>query len=198
MPWYALPACEKMQLETKLWWYHYVPQIKLPHDINFHWNPTKLTFSIFQPFWKKNGWLEIKYHSTIMFAASNYPKISIFIEIGQSLHFCHLAAILKKNGGSKIKFDCTIMSTISKTTYSNLNYLSSYYTFWDIKCHSWKMRKKRHKKVNNSNTVSWIGTKIAQQIDLVVLNNLRCLGILITAFVFELLNVKVEKFRKTT
>ena len=93
---------------------------------------------------KKYGWLEIKFDSTIMFAASNYPKISIFIEIGQSLHFCDMAAILKKNGGSKIKFDCTIMFTISKTTYSNLNYLSSYYTFWDIKCQSGKIRKKRH------------------------------------------------------
>ena len=38
--------------------------------------------------------------------------------------------------------------------------------------------------------------KIAQQIDLVVLNNLIFLGILIVAFVFELLNVKVEKLEK--
>ena len=45
--------------------------------------------------------------------------------------------------------------------------------------------------------VSPIVTKIAQQIDLVVLNNLRSFRILISAFTYELLNVKVEKFDKT-
>ena len=45
---------------------------------------------------------------------------------------------------------------------------------------------KTTKKGNNSYIVSPIVTKIAQQIDLVVLNNLRFLGILIAAFVFEL------------
>ena len=62
----------------------------------------------------------------------------------------------------------------------------------------WKNSKKQHEKGNNSNTVSWIGMEFAQQIDLVVLNDLRCLRILIAAFVFELLNVKVEKIKKTT
>ena len=38
---------------------------------------------------------------------------------------------------------------------------------------------------------------MAQQIDLVMLNNLRFLRILIAAFVLELLNVKVEKLEKT-
>ena len=85
--------------------------------------------------------LEIKFDSTIMFITSNYPKISIFIEIGQSLQFCNMAAILKENGSPEMKFNSTIMFTTPKTTYPNLNYLSSYYTFWDIKCQSGKIRK---------------------------------------------------------
>ena len=40
-------------------------------------------------FQKKENW-----DSTIMFATSIYPKISIFIEIGQSW-FCEMAASLK-------------------------------------------------------------------------------------------------------
>ena len=63
---------------------------------------------------KKNGRLEIKFDRTIMFTTSNYPKISIFIEIGQSLQFCNIAAILKKNGTSEMKFDSTIMFTTPK------------------------------------------------------------------------------------
>ena len=45
---------------------------------------------------------------------------------------------------------------------------------------------KNEKKGNNSYMVSLIITKVAQQIDLVILNNLGCHGILIAAFVFEL------------
>ena len=56
--------------------------------------------------------------------------------------------------------------------------------------------KKQHKKANNSYIVSPIVTKIAQQIDLVKLNNVRFNRILISAFVFELLNVKVKKIKK--
>ena len=49
---------------------------------------------------EKNGGSEQNFNGTIMFATSNYPKISIFIEIGQSWHFREMAAILeKKNGG---------------------------------------------------------------------------------------------------
>ena len=39
-----------------------------------------------------------KFDSTIMFSTSNYPKISIFIKIGQCLHFRDMAAILKMAG----------------------------------------------------------------------------------------------------
>ena len=49
-----------------------------------------------------------------------------------------------------------------------------------------KNSKNRLKKGNNSYIGSRIVTKIAQQIDLVELNDLRFLGILIAAFVFEL------------
>ena len=49
-----------------------------------------------QPFWKKNGGSEQNFDGTIMFATSIYPKISIFIKIGQSWNFCNMAAILKK------------------------------------------------------------------------------------------------------
>ena len=56
--------------------------------------------------------------------------------------------------------------------------------------------KKQHKKANNSYIVSPIVTKIAQQIALVKLNDVRFHRILISAFVFELLNVDVEKFEK--
>ena len=49
-----------------------------------------------------------------------------------------------------------------------------------------KNSKKRLKKGNNSYIGSRIVTKIAQQIDLVELNNLRFPGILIAAVVFEL------------
>ena len=49
-----------------------------------------------------------------------------------------------------------------------------------------KNSKKRHKKGNNSYIRSRIVTKIAQQIDLVELNNLLFLEIFIAAFVFEL------------
>ena len=55
---------------------------------------------------------------------------------------------------------------------------------------------KNTKKQHLKDIISPIVTKIAKQIDLVVLNNLRFLRILISAFVFELLNVKVEKFGK--
>ena len=70
-------------------------------------------------FEKKCG-LEIKLDSTIMFITSNNPKISIFIEIGQSLQFCNMAAILKENGNPEMKINSTIMFTTPKTTYPNI------------------------------------------------------------------------------
>ena len=54
---------------------------------------------------KKNCGSEQNSDGTITFTMSNYPKISIFIEIRQSLHFREMAAILKKkNGGSVNNF----------------------------------------------------------------------------------------------
>ena len=50
-----------------------------------------------------------KFDSTIMFSTSNYPKISIFIEIGQCLHSCDMAAILKKMAAQKKNLNNTIM-----------------------------------------------------------------------------------------
>ena len=55
---------------------------------------------------------------------------------------------------------------------------------------------KRDKKDNNSYIVTRIVTNIAQHIYIVLLNDLRFLGILIAAFVFQLLNVKFRKFPK--
>ena len=57
-----------------------------------------------QPFWKKNGGSEQNFDGTIMFATSIYPKISIFIKIGQSWNFCNMAAILKKKWWLGTKF----------------------------------------------------------------------------------------------
>ena len=61
-------------------------------------------FAIWQPFWKKNGGSEQNFDGSIMFATSIYPKISIFIEIGQSWIFCDMAAILKKKWWLGTKF----------------------------------------------------------------------------------------------
>ena len=60
-----------------------------------------------------------------------------------------------------------------------------------------KFGKKCIKRAITPTILSQIVTKIAQQIDLFVLNDFRSFRILIAAFVFELLNVKVEKFEKT-
>ena len=122
-----VPACSSNQITP---WY----QFSLKSD--------KVNIFSMEAILKKNGWLEIKFNSMIMFVSSNYLYILIFIEIRQSLDFCDMvAAILKKNGGSEIKFHSTIVFSTSKTTYSNLNYLSSYYTFWAIKSQSGKIRK---------------------------------------------------------
>ena len=61
-------------------------------------------FAIWRPFWKKNGGSEQNFDGTTMFATSIYPKISIFIEIGQSWNFCDMAAILKKKWWLWTKF----------------------------------------------------------------------------------------------
>ena len=47
-----------------------------------------------------------------MFLKSNYPMISIFIEIWQ-INIFSMAAILKKNGWLEIKFNSAIMFAAS-------------------------------------------------------------------------------------
>ena len=110
-----------------------------------------------------------------------------------------MAAILKKMAAQKYNFIVPLCSAHQKLHIpiwiNSLAIILSEILNGEVKKFE---KKKRHLKGNNSNTVSWICTEFAQQIDLVVLNNLRCLRILIAAFVFELLNVKVEKFEKMT
>ena len=176
-----------------------------------------------------------------MFGTSNYQKISIFSEIGHSWHFCDMAAILKKNGGSKEQFkyyhhvrhiklpqDINFHWNRTKLKFSRIGghfekkmtarkkflivpscspHQKQHIPIWitsltiilsEISNVKVKKFEKTALKGNNSYNVSPIVTKIAQQIDLVELKDLRFLRILISAFVFELLNVKVEKFQKTT
>ena len=54
---------------------------------------------------KKNCGSEKHFDSTIMFTTSNYPKILIFIENGQSCNSHDMVAILKKKMSTKKKFD---------------------------------------------------------------------------------------------
>ena len=116
--------------------------------------------AIWQPFWKIWRRLKFFFNCTIMFVTRNHPKISIFIEIGQSRHSRDLAAILKQNGSSLKKFESTIMLTTLKTTYSNLNCLSSYNTFWDIKCQSWKIQKNGIKRAITPTSVHGLPRKL--------------------------------------
>ena len=192
-------------------------------DINFHWNLTKLKFLRYDGHFEKKGGSEQHFDSTIMYATSNYPQDINFYWNRTKLKFVLY-------GGH---FGSIVMLATPNATYSSLNYLSSYYTFSDIKCKSRKFQKndirraitpisfhenctayrsraeqpkisrnfdiclsyqmsklknskKRPKKSNNSYIGSRIVTKIAQQINLVVLNDLRFHGILISACVFEL------------
>ena len=77
---------------------------------------------------------------------------------------------------------------IDLVVLNNLRFLGILIAAFFIQLLNVKVEKfeKTRKKGNNSYMVSRIVTKIAQQIDLVVLNNLRCHGILISALVFEL------------
>ena len=97
-------------------------------------------------FGKRDGGSDFFSDIFIMFATSKHPKISIFIAIGQSWQFHDMAAILKKNGGSEKNFNSTIIFASRNTTCSSWNYLSSYYTFRDITCQSWKIRKNNIKR----------------------------------------------------
>ena len=62
------------------------------------------------------------------------------------LIFRDMAAILKKKWRLGKVFDSTIIFATPHTTYSSWNDLSSYYTFWDIKYKSWKIRKNNLKR----------------------------------------------------
>ena len=62
-------------------------------------------------FMQYGGNFEKKIHNTII--SYSHIKISIFIEIEPIWNFCHMAAILKKNGGSEQNFDGTIMFATS-------------------------------------------------------------------------------------
>ena len=52
---------------------------------------------------KKKWRFKFFFYVSIMLAKYKYPKISMYIAIGQSWHFCDMEAILKKNGGSEKK-----------------------------------------------------------------------------------------------
>ena len=52
-----------------------------------------------------------------MFLKSNYPMISIFIEIWQSYHFLDGSHFEKKMAGMEIKFNGTIMLASSNYPY---------------------------------------------------------------------------------
>ena len=132
-----------------------------------------------------------------MFATSKYPKISIFIPIAQSWHFRVMAAILKKKW--RLWKSSLIVPSYSPhqiqhvpAGITSLAIILS--EILNVKVE--KYEKNNIKRAINSYIVSRIVTKIAQQIDLIILNDLRSFGILISAFVFELLNVKVEKVGK--
>ena len=68
--------------------------------------------------------------------------MSIFIEIGQSLQFCDMAAILKKNGTSEMKFDSTTCSPHQKQHITIWITFLAIIPFLDIKWQSGKILKK--------------------------------------------------------
>ena len=216
--------------------------IKLPQDLNFHWNPTKLIFrdmaailekkmvaqnlfstfssclphqstpryqlslqsdkvdifGIWQPFWKKNGGSEFFFSIVPSYSPHQIQHVPAGIISLAIILFEILNVKVEKYEKTTLKGQLLLHHftdrhenrTADRSCRSErpkiFRNFDIYFRFRVIKCQSWKFWKKTAKKGNNSYIVSQIVLKIAQQIALVILNSLRFLGILISAFVFEL------------
>ena len=83
---------------------HFEKKLEAPRSLNPSPSYQSITVCSHKHCMKESCGSKNKFDSTMMFGTSNNLKISIFIEIGQSWNFCDMAAILKKNGGSKEQF----------------------------------------------------------------------------------------------
>ena len=72
---------KKMDAWKKILYFHHVRHIKVPQDINFHCNRTKLTFSRYGSHFEKNSGPEFFFDSTIIFATPKYNMFQLELSL---------------------------------------------------------------------------------------------------------------------